>query len=215
VNINWGASEDTDQGWFAAASALLERDGPVAPTETRLYASFSGTISSSHPADAVAQQAVVTWLEARSAGVTTPGERICVDAGPEEPPPVDEDPAEPSSPQDCTPVPPTQDESFTRFEELAVPTKLTGCAGCHAGSNKSATGAGTSWGASSSPPSPTDWHTAFYGKALAENLDSEVRASALYSHVTGSGVHFVAGAGDLVEQWLEYVVVGEPPAGCP
>lgn len=213
--IGWGASADTDQGWFEAAVALVERDGQVDPTETRLYAAFSGTISSQHPLDAVAQAAVVTWLDARAAGVTTPGEVVCIDAGPAEEPPTNVDPADPPPQQGCTPILPSQAESLARFEELAIASKLTGCASCHASASKSATGANTSWGASASPPSASDWHAAFYGKAMSEGLGADVQSSSLYRHVSGTGVHFVSGAPELVEQWLEYVILGEPPAGCP
>lgn len=212
-NGAWGPSDDADNAkrWFDGSVGLLSQSDQASltdPTATRLYASFAGGIGGSFASQHLdnkpeAKAAVENWLTERMAGVT---ETVCVDAGPSPDP----------DPVDCTPTLPTEAESEARFESLGIGSGVAAynCQLCHVGAAKSGTGQDQAWGATTDDSA--GWHDAFYGKALQES-PTDVTQSVLYTHLNGSdGTHGVKAAErDATEEWLDYVLNGEVPAGCP
>lgn len=212
--LSWGAPADTEEGWFEAVSTLLTlpRNAGLPFEETTLYAAFNGTVpapyAGQHQNNDGAKTAISGWITARSQGVT---ETVCPDAGPGPTPGTD---AGPGPDPGCTPTLPSQAESEARFVELNLGTTFALCNACHVGSTKEGTATLQAWGAKQN--SQPAWHVAFWEKAKQENFASDVTQSVLYTHFDGyDGTHAERPTErDATEQWLEYVLNGEPPAGC-
>ncbi len=213
--LTWGATEDAEEAWFEAVSALLTlpRNDGLPFEQTTLYAAFNGTApapyTGQHPNNDAAKAALEAWLSLREEGIT---ETVCTDAGPGPTPGTD---AGPGPGPDCTPTIPTESESEAKFIALNLGTTFALCNACHVGSTKQATATLQAWGAKEN--TPAGWHVAFWGKAKQENFATDVTQSVLYTHFNGyDGTHAVrATERDSTEEWLEYALNGEVPAGCP